>query len=67
MTQRIAQYKKYREEIFNKAYSFLNDKQREAVFTTEKPLLILAGAGSGNTTVLVQSIAFIIIHIRLKK
>ncbi|MEE0968811.1 MAG: 3'-5' exonuclease, partial [Clostridia bacterium] len=46
--------------LFDKVYSSLNEKQREAVFTTDGPLLILAGAGSGKTTVLVKRIAFII-------
>ncbi len=51
---------KLKRELFNKCYGSLNQKQREAVFTVNDPLLVLAGAGSGKTTVLVKRVVFII-------
>lgn len=49
-----------RKQIIENEFKRMNDMQKKAVFNTKGPLLILAGAGSGKTTVVVNRIANLI-------
>ncbi|MGN0479207.1 MAG: UvrD-helicase domain-containing protein, partial [Hominenteromicrobium sp.] len=49
-----------RRAVLEKEFARMNDRQKQAVFSVNGPHLILAGAGSGKTTVLINRIANIL-------
>ena len=60
MTSTAERYLAAKRTLFDIYFDGLNEQQQKAIYHINHPLLILAGAGSGKTTVLVRRIAYII-------
>lgn len=58
----IEEYLSFKRAALEKEFENMNDMQKEAIFYVNGPLLILAGAGSGKTTVIVNRIAYLLKH-----
>ena len=52
----INKFKKLKKDLLERSFSRMNKSQKEAVFNIDGPLIVLAGAGSGKTTAIVNRI-----------